>query len=190
MCSPVALAAAGVGAGAYGAYENAQSTRAQLNYQASVSRYSAAVGELRATDALNVGIEKESRVKTAAGTTAHTQRAIFAAYGLDPGSGSAGNVIADTQYMGSLDAATTRSNAEREAWALRTQAGLDRANADMYESAASRIKPWRSALLSALGGAGQVAPMWYRGGGGIGGGGGSSLGGGDTGGFGGGPSYA
>jgi hypothetical protein len=51
-----------------------------------------------------------------------TQRAEFAAQGVDVGSGSAVDVQKDTAYQGEIDALTLRTNAAREAWGYTVEA--------------------------------------------------------------------
>ena len=82
----------------------------------------AAILEARAIDATSRGVDEEQRYRSSVRGLIGSQRAGFAAQGIDVGSGSAADVQADSAYLGELDALTIRNNAAREAWGFRVEA--------------------------------------------------------------------
>lgn len=84
--------------------------------------FNARVADLQAEDATQRGLEEEQRFRTAVRGLVGSQRAGFAAAGVDVGSGSAADVQADSAFLGELDAQQIRANAQREAWGYRVQA--------------------------------------------------------------------
>lgn len=148
--------------GAYGAYSRSVADRTALNYQAQVQENAAQVSDWRATDAIKRGTVVESTARLKAGQLAGAQRANLAARGLSLDSGSAYNILADTQYMGDVDAATIHDNTAKEAWALRTSAGVERANADALRKRAGAESPGFALTNSLLTSSGAVAKSWYR----------------------------
>lgn len=81
----------------------------------------AAYADAAANDSIKRGgvAEDQQRLQTKAAIG--TQRAGFAANGVDVNSGSAANIQDDTAQLGEFDALTIRNNAAREAWGYRTQ---------------------------------------------------------------------
>jgi hypothetical protein len=136
MCSPVFLAVTGlvtgaVGAGlsAYGQYRQVQAQNQAINYNAAILRQNAIVREQQAVtveaqaeDALQRGeiAEKQQRLRTV--RRIGEQRAAIAGAGVSVGSGSAIDLIADTEYFGELDALDVRRNAQLEAHGFNTRA--------------------------------------------------------------------
>lgn len=109
------------GAQAYGAYASGSAAR-------DLGEYNAAIGEIKAQDALKRGELSELQLRSDTRRLIGSQRAAFAASGVDitdPES-TAVNVFADTAAMSEMDAVTIRTNAAREAWGYRAQAQEDR----------------------------------------------------------------
>lgn len=148
--------------GAYGAYSRSVADRSGLNYQAQVQENAAQISDWRATDAIKRGTIQESAARLKAGQVAGTQRATLAARSLDTGVGSAYNILADTKYMSDVDAATIHDNTAKEAWALRTSAGVERANAGALRIRAGMESPGWALTNSLLTSSGSVAKSWYR----------------------------
>ena len=166
MCDPITVAM--VAMSAYGAVSQANAAsnaaKSQKNayeYQAQVSRNNAKIAEWQAQNEIAKGqqAEIEQRRKTAA--LKGTQTASLAARGLDISSGSALNILTDTDYMGEQDALTIRDNAAKAAWSARLQGSNESGNAGFYSSAASGIDPSTAYTSSLLGSAGSVASNWY-----------------------------
>lgn len=148
MCSPVAFMAAAAGANAIGTYQQSRNAKAVANYNAGVA-------EIQAQDAIVRGDEEAARVRRQSQQMVGAQRTAFASKGVDLGAGSVADVIDQTDFFGEIDRATTRDNAQREAWAKRVQR-----NQFQFEAAARR--PAQEAALSLLSNSGQVADKWYQ----------------------------
>lgn len=99
-----------------------EAAQAASNSEAQISDYNANVADLQAQDATQRGALDESRFRTTVRATIGSQRAGFAASGVDVGFGSAVDVQADAAKLGELDALQIRSNAAREAWGYEVQA--------------------------------------------------------------------
>ena len=125
MCEPatitLALTAVSAVVAAGGAIAQGQAQHKQASYQAAVERNNATIAGWQAEDATQRGKVEEQRQRLATARLAGTQRANMASSGLEVGSGSSLDVLMDTAQLGELDALTIRSNAEREAYGLRTQ---------------------------------------------------------------------
>ncbi len=90
--------------------------------QAGLLDYNAQIADAQAADAVTRGQEEENRYRQGVRTLVGSQRAGFAAQGVDIGTGSALDVQGDTAFLGELDALTIRTNAAREAWGHRASA--------------------------------------------------------------------
>ena len=163
MCTAVILGIAAVGALAGGTAARDSSAMSKVGYeqQSAVERSNTAMLEAKAKDAITRGAQDETQVRMRAAQLAGTQRARFAAAGLDLNEGSPLAVLMDTEYMKNLDVATTRDNTAKEAWALRQSAATSNSNADFLSWRAGKENPSRAFSLSLLGSAGSVASAWY-----------------------------
>lgn len=97
-------------------------TREAAESEAQLSDFNASVADAQAVDAVQRGQEEESRYRTGVRDLIGSQRAGFAASGVDVGYGSTVDVQADAAFLGELDALTIRNNAAREAWGFNVQA--------------------------------------------------------------------
>mgnify|MGYP001566966260 CR=1 FL=1 len=114
---------------ALSAGQTATAQRAAGRSQEALANYNAEIGMLRSEDALARGFETETRSRIGGRRLIGSQRAAFAASGVDisdPDS-TAANVFADTAALSELDALTIRANAAREAWGYRMGAQNDQA---------------------------------------------------------------
>lgn len=112
-----------------GSVMQASANKASVKSQEALANYNAELGRLKATDAIARGEIAVDKQHIVGRTTIGSQRAAFAASGVDitdPDS-TAVNVFKDTAAMSELDAVTIRSNAAREAWGYRMQAQNDEA---------------------------------------------------------------
>lgn len=165
MCELATIATiasiAGTGMQAFGAYQTAQSQKSAYAYQARVAQNNATMGEWQAQDAMRRGerAEIDQRRKTAQLKGAQT--ASLAARGLDIGTGSALNILSDTDYLGEIDALTIRDNGRREAWAYRQGAQNDANSAGVLRATGNAISPLGAGATSLLTSAPQVARHWY-----------------------------
>lgn len=165
-----AAAAAGSGAAAAGAVSTGLTTAQVINiglaaagglsaYQQSANAKSqaqanAATAEQNAQDATARGDKDAAAVRRQSQQAVGSQRAIYSARGLDISEGTPGDVIDQTDFFGQSDAATTRTNARKEAFAYRSQqAG--------FQAEATSQNPWLSGGGALLAGAGTVANRWY-----------------------------
>jgi len=166
MCTPMLgmlFNFAGAMAQAQGQKHAAASKAAEYEYQAKIDDNNTKVALWKAQDAKARGAKEEAahRVKVAA--LKGRQRSALAASGVEVGSGSALDILADTAALGELDALTIRSNAEREAYEHKVDASNLTANAGMKRMGAKNaiIAGNISAKTSLLSGAGSVASKWY-----------------------------
>ena len=125
MCDPgVALAALG-GSGAMSAYGQYQSGK----FNADMANAQAGIAEQSSRDALTRGAADANAALQQANKTASSQRVAMAAGGVDVGSSTALDVLADTASAGAFDAAIAKNNAAREAYGYQVQAAMSRAEA-------------------------------------------------------------
>ena len=128
--------------------------------------FNAKVAEMQAVDALARGAEDEERFRMVVKGLIGSQRAGFAGQNVDVGIGSPVDVVADSAYLGELDALTIRNNAAREAWGYRVQAenfrmGVDAAGRANNFATASSLLGFGSSLLAlryGFGGGGGTLP--------------------------------
>jgi len=120
-----------------------------------ITDYNAKVLDLQAVDAIKRGEETVGNVLTDARRLRGSQRAALAAQGIDLSSEVATNLANDTQDQAARDVRTARTNANREAWGLKTQ----RTALRMAGDAASRASNYRM-VGSALTGGAQTAAMY------------------------------
>ena len=151
--------AAGIGVGATiaGGATTAYSQYQSGQYQAKVAANNAMIQERLAEDALQRGDIAEQRHRQSVAQFQSQQRAAMGASGIDLGSGSASDILADTSMMGELDALTIRSNAEREAWSRRVGAQNYRAQGRL-----ARTTGRNQAIGTILSTGGKVAGQWYQ----------------------------
>lgn len=151
----LASQASGAVTSAIGAYAGAQSSRAQ----ARIDDVNAQLSEMGAQAALLQGQQQEMSSRLSTANLKSTQRAGFAANGVDLGEGSAARTLTSTDVLGEVDANTIHANAVRAAFGYRTQA-LNYANDAMLRRAGPGALQAGASTL--LGGAGQVASSWYQ----------------------------
>lgn len=140
----ISLAATAIGA--YGQYTQAQTSK-------KIAENNAQVAEINAASALRKGELDAQKVRRQGQQVEGTQRASYAARGLDLSEGTPSDVIDSTNFFTQVDEATARSNAAKEAWAIKR----DGMNQQMKADA---INPG----LTLLGEAAGVASKWRKGG--------------------------
>lgn len=155
------LSAFGGGMSATAAYTSASNQKAALLAEAQTQANNATLAGWQADDAVVRGDEAANRTLMKGGQIKGTQRAAFAANGVDLGGDSAQRVLTDTDYLASVDAAALRDNAAREAWGYRMQAKQYTDKAASARSGAGSVSPWLSAGTSLLTSATNVASRWY-----------------------------
>ncbi len=129
MAVMTALAIGSLAVSAFSAYKQGKATKQAgklaneaAQEEAKVIDYNAAIADQQAADAMTRGQEREQRARQATRGIIGSQRAGFAASGVDVSSGSAADVQADAAFLGELDALTEETNAAREAWGFKVQA--------------------------------------------------------------------
>lgn len=103
-------------------YVQAKNQEDAGKYQADVAKQNAELNDLRASQAATIGAIQEDQHRAKVRQMAGTQRANYAANGIDLGSGVVQDMLDQTYTMGETDALTIRFNAMNEAWGYRTQA--------------------------------------------------------------------
>lgn len=166
MCTGFEMAMVGLAAGGavMQASAAAQASAAQkqaYEYQAAVSRNNQKIAEWQAQNEIAKGEEAQVEQRRKIAALKGSQRAGLAAKGLDISTGSALNILTDTDYLGELDVQNIKSNAERNAWAARVQGSNEAANAQLLSMRAEAENPLLTGAGSLLTGAGAVADRWY-----------------------------
>jgi hypothetical protein len=149
----LAMMGASMGMGLASAKNNA---KAQQN----VANYNAQISEIQADDAIVRGRKEEMRHRLGVRGMIGSQRAAFAAGGVDVNDGSALDVQMDTARWGEVDAQTIRTNALREAWGYRVAA-----RDSTYRGELARFEGRQQQMSTIVTGAGKLASAGYFGGG-------------------------
>lgn len=100
---------------AYGQYQSGR-------YSEKLADRNADIARAQGKDAESRGAIAEQRLRQSARATAGAQRAAAAASGVKVDSGTAADLVAQTERLAELDVLTLRNNAALEAWGYRTQA--------------------------------------------------------------------
>jgi hypothetical protein len=134
-----------------GGMMGAQNARQQGAFQAAMAEQNAGYKEAAAQDAEKRGAADADRYRRQVGQLIGSQRAGFAANGIDVNSGTAADIQDDTAAFGEFDALTIANNAAREAWGYRVGAQNDLMNGRMAQGNAKS-----AATGSILGGVGSA----------------------------------
>lgn len=162
MCEPTTiLMGVGLAMSAYGAHEQAEGQKDMAAYNQRVSENNAVMAEYEAQDALRRGDEEAAAVRRNADMLKGSQRASMAARGLDLAEGTAAELQDQTEFFALTDMDTTKRNAQREAWGLRTQGLNYTSEANKQRAIGESINPLMSAGTTLITGAGAVADKWY-----------------------------
>lgn len=116
-------------------YAQATAQQLQSDLQQSQLEANAKIAEWKAKDALKRGSKEANKQRGAIKRLIGSQRAGFAAQGIDVNEGTAAAIQNSTSYLGELDNITIRTNAFREAWGYKFQA-QDYRNQSYYAGAA------------------------------------------------------
>lgn len=120
-----------------GAYAQAQAAQAQGDFQKKMSDLNAEIADRQAEDAEQRGGVEAGRAIIKGRRAADSARVAAAAAGLDPNSGSAADLIAESEAAGQMDAITIKNNAAREAWGYKVNAISSRSSGQMAQLAGS-----------------------------------------------------
>jgi hypothetical protein len=154
----LAASAANTVSGYASARRNATLAQQQGDYQANAYNQNASIEDREAADAIARGHEAELRSRAGTRGLVGSQRASFAAQGIDIGDGSAQDVVSNDAALGELDALAIRNNARRQAYGYQTQAAVDRNQAAVAQTAGrNQAKAYRDqGVNTLLGGAGDL----------------------------------
>lgn len=161
MCAiNAALAFASMALTAYAGYEQAEGQKDMAQYQQQVSEQNASLDEFRAQQAATIGSVQEEQHRAKVRQLAGSQRADFAARGIDLQSGVVQDMVDETYTMGETDALTIRFNAMNEAWGYRTQAVNSRNDAKMARFGGKQAR--RNTYLTTAANLGSQGYSYYR----------------------------
>jgi len=110
------IAIAGLAATAASTAYSVSAQSKAAGYQVAVENENRKTGLLAAADAIHRGDVEATTARTRTRLLIATQRAGYAAAGVELGSGSTLSTTADTAMIGEMDALTIENNAQREAW--------------------------------------------------------------------------
>jgi hypothetical protein len=142
----LALGVIGTGMKAFGEFQSGQS-------QQQAAEFNATMAEAGAGDALNRGEEQAVRIRGQTDRLIGQQRAAYGAAGVDLSQGSPLDVMVGSRRVSEEDIRTTRMNATREAWGLKSQAqefrkqGAGAANAGLFGALGTGIAGGTQTLL-------------------------------------------
>lgn len=129
--------------------ESSSATKAQGDYEASISRTNAAIAGVQQRQALQIGDIEASRKNIQTESTVGSERAAQGASGIDVASGSSALIRASTEGVGAIDELTIRNNAARQAWGYQTEAIQDTYQGQFAKLTAS-AKSQQALLTSGL----------------------------------------
>lgn len=152
MCEPttialVTMAVAG-GISAKASYDQGQ-------VQKQVARNNAVMSEYAAQDAQRRGEEDAMAIQRRASQLAGTQRSLMSARGLDLSTGTAADILDQTDFFAQQDVNTARYSAKRDAWSYRA-----RGQQDLAEGRFAAQNANLRAAGTLLSTAGSVADKW------------------------------
>ncbi len=140
---------AGTAVSAYGTYSAGQQKKSAYEYNAQVATADAAAVRAKAAREEEISRARVSRLKG-------TQRAMFAAAGVDPNSGTPLGVIVDTVREGEKEAQYIRFGGETEATKKLNEARMN----EMYGENAGKAGT-ANAMSQFATGLGKIATSWY-----------------------------
>lgn len=115
----------GAGTSFSSAYTQSQAIKSQAGFEKGQAEFNSHLADLNAAGAKVRGEKLYSQYNKKVKQTIGSQRAAYAAQGIDVTSGSAHEVQTDTRRVGDLDLMTIKNNAWQEAWGYKTQALQD-----------------------------------------------------------------
>lgn len=138
MCEPISmstLAWVALGTTAAAGAVQAYNQHEQGVYERDVANYNAKVQDQQAQQVEEIGNIQEQQQRTKVRQVIASQRAGMAGSGAVVDSGTFGNVLDDTLYMGEADAQMIRANAAKEAWGYRVGADMTRRQGQLAKAA-------------------------------------------------------
>ena len=138
MCEPILVGAGLMATGnvlqAGAAAEQAEAENRANFYNAALAERNATLANLDAEWSLKVGKANAALTRRDVKQVVGSQRASYGASGAVVDSGSAADVVVDTQALGEMDALTIERNAARQAWAKQEEGKSYQLQADMYRA--------------------------------------------------------
>jgi hypothetical protein len=169
MCEPttlmmvsVGLAAVGTGVGVYGAIQQGQAQKAQMDYQAGVAKNNQIIATQNATWAAQSGEAQAEGASMRNAQNIGRTRAIVGASGVNVDAGSPLKVLEAQDRLGMLDALTIKSNAARAVYGYNV-AGMSYGAQSQLDTAAGKFSATAgdiNAVSSIAGGASSVSDKW------------------------------
>lgn len=117
-----ATAALGGGVALLSAHQQSEALKAQAEFERDQAGMNAELAELQGEDAIKRGSLEANRALKTGRQVQGAQRAALAAQGIDVNSGSAAELLDETDAMAREDYETIKNNAWREAWGFKVQA--------------------------------------------------------------------
>ena len=154
------LMAIGAGVNAMGAYGQAKTDKANLNYQSDIAANNAVIAQDQATLAELNGQQQVFQHDLSSSALYGTERANLAASNVDLGQGSPNDILASTKLISKIDSNTIQDNALREAWGFKVQRDNYTTQSKQLKNNADAISPGKAAFASLLGSATQANTSW------------------------------
>lgn len=142
------------------AYSQSRAQKAEGAYQSQIYEANARLADLQAEDAISRGDAEAKKHNTQVKKLIGSQRAAFAAQGIDINSGSPLDVQADTAALGAEDEQTIKNNAWREAWGYKVQAS-DYRNSGAFSLLSSKNAAKNTVLTAGMNIAGDASNAYY-----------------------------
>lgn len=156
------LAAGNAALGYIGNRSAADAAKRQGEFEAQALEYNASIADMQAADALEIGEDQQQLHMLEVRRLIGEQRTTLAGSGVDISSGTALDIQEDSAFLGEIDRQMIASNAAREAWGFKAQAGDIRNRARLTRAGAKNIaQSYRNQAISTMiGGAVDVATIY------------------------------
>lgn len=118
-----------------GSYSQMQALKAQDEHQIKMARMNEALAAFNAQITIEKGNEDANALLRKAGQLKGKQKAALAAQGIDISSGSAADILRETDTNAAIDALTIRNNAWRQAWGFGVESANTRLKSDLASAA-------------------------------------------------------
>lgn len=148
-----------MGLSAASAYQQAGAISAQNEFSKAMTEINIRRANIQKQDALDRGANAADKYRTNVKKLVGSQKVALAAQGIDISSGSAAEIMSQTEELGNADAQTIEMNAFREAMGYGMQATDYRAN-QIMDNAASQTRRTTTLLGGALGAAKYASEEW------------------------------
>ena len=152
MCAPT-TAAVMLGTGALmsgiSAMQNQSAANQAADFNARMAEESADAAEVAALETTQKGQRDKTNLRKQIARHKGSQRASYGASGVLVDSGSAADIVGDTQMLGDIDAYVMEMNTQRETRNYLQKAMSDRRQADFLRL--QKRDPWEAGLTSLIG---------------------------------------